>query len=405
MQQRMGLPMRSQAPAAAPGGMRACRSSNTAVVRAVGSSSSSSKTTERRGFGAMLPKLPQLGGQKGVGKGGVPPAPALDLGAPPEIDALWAQSWAEWLRFGVDEPVRLASSGALVHVVGVGHDQPGSASLICEVVRAVAPDAVAVESPAQYLKAYTSVSRALEPLLDRLLLPPALGPGPGSVAASRGVLDLEERTRWQQLMLAACKGMPLRADEDQLRNLFLVGNVPFAEWLVPALLCRRSKGETLLLACGLDAAARAGLPGQGLFLGREFDLYCEAVQDVLGEEGYGHFQAWQTVLSGRLEAAGHSTDLAALLPMWEAQACVTPEQQRDVVARVLAGMAKGLSGSVAGTGTAAAEVVATAADAAVARRLADMAAGKDVLRPCKRIVAVVGRVHALSVHAALAKLQ
>lgn len=204
-----------------------------------------------------------------------------------------------------------------------------------------------------------------------------------------------------------------RPPPDQLSYLFRLGSLPFAEWVVPAHLVRTASASTtassaassplLLLSCGLDREARAAAPAVNPYLGREFDLYLEEVEAALGEEGGAEMDAWRTALGDKLAAAGAGRELATLLAAWEGQCCLGPAAQRGVAERVAARLAEE-AGARAGPGGVTLEVVRTPADPLVARRLVELAAGKDAVRPSRRIVAVVGRVHVLSVEQELRQL-
>ncbi|GLC58307.1 hypothetical protein PLESTB_001344600 [Pleodorina starrii] len=406
------------------------------------------RANARKGFGAALPRLPSFGGSKSkVPAGGVTPTEPIELGIPAELERLWINARDEWRQRCIEQPVLLPAHGAQVHVVPVGADLPGDAALIRDVVAAVRPDAIALESPPQHLKSYTSIAKALEPQLAQLLATdPRVGP-----AASRSCFSARQREELQAALLGACRGASLKPDPDQLVHMFRLGSVPFVEWLAPAHLVRTSGAAAasatsswrpssllpsppaataaggaasggaqqqpmLLLSCGLDREARAALPAASLFFGREFDLYLEEVEGAVGEAGGGEgageeLAAWRAALGDRLEAAGCGRELATLLAGWEAQCCLGPEVQRRVAARVEERMVEerrrdGGEGTGAGgdAGVGCLEMVRTPADPVVARRLVDLAAGRDVVRRCARIVAVVGRVHALSVEDELRRI-
>lgn len=113
-----------------------------------------------KGFGSLaLPKLPSLSGNKPkVPKGGVLPSPAVDLSVPSDFETAWAQAQREWIQYATTTPADAATGGvvvlpahgdATVHLVPAGADSPASAALIREVVAAVQPDALAIESPPQ----------------------------------------------------------------------------------------------------------------------------------------------------------------------------------------------------------------------------------------------------------------
>ncbi|KAG2449059.1 hypothetical protein HYH02_005808 [Chlamydomonas schloesseri] len=368
------------------------------------------RTQAAKGFGAGFGskfKLPSLGG-KGpkVPQGGVLPAPAVELEVPAAIASMWAAAQAEWLRYVVEHPVVLPG-GAEVFLVPVGADLPGDAGLIQDVVAAVRPDAIALESQPQHLKSYTAMAKALEPQLSRLLAAD-LARSPADARAALGGTAAREDVQAQ--LLAACRGASVKPDPDQLTYLFRLGSLPFAEWVVPAHLVRTASASTtasasaasplLLLSCGLDREARAAAPAVNPFLGREFDLYLEEVEAALGEEAGAEMDAWRAALGDKLEAAGAGRELATLLAAWEGQCCLGPAAQRRVAERVAERLAEEAGGGSAVT----LEVVRTPADPLVAKRLVELAAGKDVVRPSRRIVAVVGRVHALSVEAELRAL-
>ncbi|KAG2444664.1 hypothetical protein HXX76_001408 [Chlamydomonas incerta] len=358
------------------------------------------------GFGGKF-KLPTLGG-KGpkAPQGGVLPAPAIELEVPAAITSLWSSAQAEWLQYVVANPVVLPG-GAEVFLVPVGADLPGDAGLIRDVVATVRPDAIALESQPQHLKSYTAMAKALEPQLTRLLAADLAR----SPADGRGCLGLAAREEVQLQLLAACRGASVKPDPDQLTYLFRLGSLPFAEWVVPAHLVRTASASTtasaaaasplLLLSCGLDREARAAAPAVNPYLGREFDLYLEEVEAALGEEGGAEMDAWRAALGDKLEAAGEGRDLATLLAAWEGQCCLGPVAQRRVAERVAERLAAEAGAGGAGVTL---EVVRTPADPLVAKRLVELAAGKDTVRPSRRIVAVVGRVHALSVEAELRQL-
>ncbi|KXZ44180.1 hypothetical protein GPECTOR_71g541 [Gonium pectorale] len=304
----------------------------------------------------------------------------------------------------------LPGLGAQVHLVPVGADLPGDALLIRDVVAAVRPDAIALESPPQYLKSYTSVAKALEPLLARLLAADPAGP-----AAARSCLTQAQREEYQQLLLSACRGASFKPDPEQLTQLFRLGSLPFVEWLVPAHLARTAPSgsrpggaattQPLLASCGLSREERSKSPAASLFLGREFDLYLEEVDGALGEGLVAELEAWRAALGDRLEGAGAERQLATLLAAWEAACCVGPEQQAELVARVEGRVREEAAGAARGGGEEVAlEVVRTPADARVAARLVELASGQNVVRSCRRIVAVVGRVHLLSVEEELRRL-
>ncbi|GIL43965.1 hypothetical protein Vafri_1542, partial [Volvox africanus] len=355
------------------------------------------QTHARKGFGTALARLPSLSGRDKVPAGGVAPSAPVDLGIPEELERLWSEARDKWKRRSIEHPVVLPVEGARVHLVPVGADLPSDAALIRDVVAAVQPDAIALESPPQ-----------------------------------------RQREELQVSLLQACRGASIKPDPDQLMHLFRLGSLPFVEWLVPAHLVRtfrssatsasgsgrgigarqQSQQPMLLVSCGLDRQARAALPAASLFFGREFDLYLEEVEAALGEEGAGELAAWRSVLGDRLEACGAGRELAILLTAWEAQCCLGPEQQRAVVMRVEermrdeggkqqgAGYGSEATGSLGARVEAALELemVRRPADPLVARQLAELASGKNVVRRCQRIVAVVGRVHALSIEDELLKI-
>ncbi len=112
------------------------------------------------GFGSLaLPKLPSLSGNKPkVPKGGVLPSPAVDLSIPSDLETAWAQGQREWVQYATTTSIDAAAGGvvvlpahggATVHLVPADADSPASAALIREVVAAVQPDALAIESPPQ----------------------------------------------------------------------------------------------------------------------------------------------------------------------------------------------------------------------------------------------------------------
>ncbi|KAG2495585.1 hypothetical protein HYH03_006185 [Edaphochlamys debaryana] len=366
------------------------------------------KAAAGKGFaaGLKLPKLPSLGAPAG----GVKSEPPVELGIPAELERLWASAASEWRERSVSHPVTLPD-GARVHLVPVGGDMPGDAALIRDVVAAVRPDAIALESPPQYLKAYTALAKALEPLLRHLLASDLASP-----SAARSRLSQQQRADWQAQLLATCRGTPLKPDPDQLTQMFRLGSLPWVEWVVPAHLARTAPASgpgsgLLLVSCGLDRAVQAevrrALPvnsAAGL-LGREFDLYLEEVEQALGDDAAGELAAWRTALGDRLEAAGAGRELATLLAGWEGACLLGPGAQQAVAERVEAALEKEREAEgKGGAGPLVLEVVRTPADARVARRLAELAAGKDVVRPCRTLVAVVGRAHVLSVEAELGRL-
>ncbi|GIL43966.1 hypothetical protein Vafri_1542, partial [Volvox africanus] len=391
------------------------------------------QTHARKGFGTALARLPSLSGRDKVPAGGVAPSAPVDLGIPEELERLWSEARDKWKRRSIEHPVVLPVEGARVHLVPVGADLPSDAALIRDVVAAVQPDAIALESPPQHLKSYTSIAKALEPQLTHLLSSDLWSP-----TSARVCFTQRQREELQVSLLQACRGASIKPDPDQLMHLFRLGSLPFVEWLVPAHLVRtfrssatsasgsgrgigarqQSQQPMLLVSCGLDRQARAALPAASLFFGREFDLYLEEVEAALGEEGAGELAAWRSVLGDRLEACGAGRELAILLTAWEAQCCLGPEQQRAVVMRVEermrdeggkqqgAGYGSEATGSLGARVEAALELemVRRPADPLVARQLAELASGKNVVRRCQRIVAVVGRVHALSIEDELLKI-
>lgn len=246
--------------------------------------------------------------------------------------------------------------------------------------------------------------------------------------AARSCLTAAQREQWQTLLLQASASGPgtaLRPDPEQLELLFRLGNLPFVEYLLPAHICRTSTAaagkvqlqqqqQPVFVSCGLDREARAAATKSstsgGLFLGLEFDIYMEQVESALGQEVGGELVAWRTALGDRLAGAGAGRELAELVSMWEAACCVGPGKQREVAERVEEGMRweqqgerEGAAGAGGGEGVQL-EVVRTPGDAVVARRLVELAEGRGVVRPCRRIVAVVGRSHLLNVEAELRKL-
>ncbi|EFJ43486.1 hypothetical protein VOLCADRAFT_96365 [Volvox carteri f. nagariensis] len=402
------------------------------------------RTHARKGFGTALPRLPSLGGKGKVPAGGVAPSPPIDLGIPGVVERQWANARDEWKQRCIEHPVVLPAQGAQVYLIPVGADLPADAAFIRDVVAAVQPDAIALESPPQaselptrlqtgagHLKSYTSIAKALEPQITQLLSSSAAD-ALHSPSAARTCFTQHQREELQSALLQACRGASVKPDPEQLTHLFRLGSLPFVEWLVPAHLVRTSSSSSkssflsksmlngvgglggiaqqrqqqpmLLLSCGLDRQARAMLPAASLFFGREFDVYLEEVEAALGDEVAGEVIAWRSVLGDRLEACGAGRELATLLTAWEAQCCLGPEQQRQVAVRVEKRMGEegeDASGSSGGVGL---EMVRTAADSWVARRLVELAVGKDVVRRCQRIVAVVGRVHVLSVEEELMKI-
>ncbi|PNH07220.1 hypothetical protein TSOC_006323 [Tetrabaena socialis] len=399
-------------------------------------------SAKSKGFGGLtMPKFPALGGKKGgAPAGGVAPAPPIDLAIPAEVEQQWARAQREWVQYSIERPVLLPGLDSAVYLLPVGGDAPGDAALIRDVVAAVQPDAIALESPPQHLKSYTAAAKSLEPLLACLLAADLSS----AASAARAALTQAQREEWQAGLLAACRGASFKPDADQLAQLFSVGSLPFVEWLVPAHLARAAAGlgqgqAPLLVSCGMDRQARAAAPAPSLFLGREFDVYLEEVGAALGEGLETEVDAWRTALGDRLDGAGGGREVATLVASWEAQRCVGPAAQRGVAERVearmraerrakeeeraaaaaAAGKGKGKwkgSGVAAGAGAGAGavpaaaaaevvlEVVRTASDAWVAGRLVGLAEGKDVVRRCRRIVAVVGRVHVLSIEEELRKL-
>ncbi|GIL95591.1 hypothetical protein Vretimale_1538 [Volvox reticuliferus] len=391
------------------------------------------QTHARKGFGTALPRLPPLSGRDKVPTGGVAPSAPVDLGIPEELERLWSGARDEWKRRSIEQPVVLPVERAKVHLVPVGADLPADAALIHDVVAAVQPDAIALESPPQHLKSYTSIAKALEPQLTHLL-----SSGSRSLTAARACFTQRQREELQTSLLQACRAASIKPDPDQLMHLFRLGSLPFVEWLVPAHLVRTFRSSVtsasgrgggigvkqqpqqpmLLVSCGLDRQARAALPAASLFFGREFDLYLEEVEAALGEGAAGELAAWRSALGDRLEACGAGRELAILLTAWEAQCCLGPEQQRAVVRRVEERMrdeggkeqGRGYGSEVTrspGADVEAAlelEMVRRPADPLVARQLAELASGKNVVRKPQCIVAVVGRVHALSVEDELLKI-